>query len=168
MRYYCTGLVSITNQLWCKDFKKQHKMVMPCNQCLFLIASAHNDIGHHKIFATNTLLSEQYWWPVMGGDICSLVHWNMSRLPAMKNSTIFHGYYAYAPVIRIQVHCSGPLYWPEWAMLPKENAKALGKWILHDIIYCWAYYSKLLLTMACISQSACIPGEAHISHANGD
>ena len=68
---YCTYFVLITNQLWCKDTKMchQHKMVIPCNQCSFLISSAHNDIGHHRVFATIALLSERYWWPGMGGDV---------------------------------------------------------------------------------------------------
>ena len=69
--HYCTQFLSIANQLWHKDSKKhqQHKMVVPCDQHLFLIVSAHDDIGHHGVFATNTLLSEQYWWPVMGGAV---------------------------------------------------------------------------------------------------
>ena len=36
----------------------------------------------------------------------------------------------------------GHIYWPEWAMLP--NAKALGKWILHDIIYCWSLLLRIV------------------------
>jgi Integrase zinc binding domain len=44
-------------------------MVVPSNQCLFLIASAHNDIGHHGVYATNALLSKRYWWPNMSTDI---------------------------------------------------------------------------------------------------
>ena len=34
----------------------------------------------------------------------------------------------------VQGSCS-LIYWPEWAMLIKEDAAAIGKWILHDIIY---------------------------------
>ena len=40
-------------------------------------------------------------------------------------------------------HCS-IIYWPEWAMLAKENAVALGKWILHDIIYCWGLLLEII------------------------
>ena len=60
---YCTRFVLIANQLWHKDTKKhhQHKMVIPCDRHLFLISSAHNDIGHHGVFATIALLSEWYW-----------------------------------------------------------------------------------------------------------
>ena len=55
---YCTQFVLIVNQLWHKDAKKQLKMVVPCDWCLFLIASAHNDVRHHGIFARNALLSK--------------------------------------------------------------------------------------------------------------
>ena len=44
-------------------------MVVPCDWHLFLMSSAHNDIGHHGVFATTALLGKRYWWPDMGGDI---------------------------------------------------------------------------------------------------
>ena len=43
----------------------------------------------------------------------------------------------------VQGHCS-LIDWPEWAMLAKENAVALEKWILHDIIYCWGLLLKIV------------------------
>ena len=69
--HYCAQFVLITNQLWCKDTKMhyQHKMVIPCDRHLFLISSAHNDIGHHGVYTTIALLSEWYWWPGIGGDV---------------------------------------------------------------------------------------------------
>jgi Integrase zinc binding domain len=44
-------------------------MVVPADQRLFLIISAHNNVGHHGVYATNTLLSERHWWPNMSTDI---------------------------------------------------------------------------------------------------
>ena len=69
--HYCAQFILIANQLWCKDTKMchQHKMVVPCNWWLFSISSAYNDVRHHGVYATIALLSEQYWWPGMGGDI---------------------------------------------------------------------------------------------------
>ena len=68
-------------------------MVIPCDQHLFLIASAHNDIRHHGIFATIALLSKQYWWPVMGRDIA----WYIETCHICQQQSTQ------------QVHCSGPL-----------------------------------------------------------
>ena len=66
---YCTEFVIISKQLWWKNPQGHQKMVVPCNQQLFLITSAHNDIGHHRVYATNALLSEHYWWPDMAKDV---------------------------------------------------------------------------------------------------
>jgi Integrase zinc binding domain len=66
---YCMEFIIIGNRLWRKNPQGQHKMVVPSDQRLFLIASAHNDIGHHGVYATNALLSECYWWPNMSTDI---------------------------------------------------------------------------------------------------
>ena len=44
-------------------------MVVPQEHRLFLLSSAHNDVGHHGFYATNALLSERYWWPAMAQDI---------------------------------------------------------------------------------------------------
>ena len=43
----------------------------------------------------------------------------------------------------VQGRCS-LIYWPEWAMLRKENARALGNWILHDIIYRWGLLLEIV------------------------
>jgi Integrase zinc binding domain len=66
---YCMEFIIISNRLWRKNPQGQHKMVVPFDRCLFLITSAHNDIGHHGVYATNALLSERYWWPNMSTDI---------------------------------------------------------------------------------------------------
>jgi Integrase zinc binding domain len=54
---YCMEFIVFSNQLWCKNPQGQHKMVVP------------NDVGHHRVYATNALLSECYWWPNMSTDI---------------------------------------------------------------------------------------------------
>ena len=66
---YCTEFFIFNEWLWCKDTKGQHKMVIAQEQQLFLMASAHNDIGHHSFYVMNALLMEWYWWPFMAQDI---------------------------------------------------------------------------------------------------
>ena len=87
----------------------------------------------------------------------------MPCLPAMKYTTIIHspsscdasslifkslhGYNAYAFVVRIQVHHSGPLFPNLFAGVgyaSKKNTVALGKWILHDIIYHWGLLLEIV------------------------
>ncbi|KAF8801947.1 hypothetical protein BYT27DRAFT_6781660, partial [Phlegmacium glaucopus] len=64
---YCTEffIAGETDRLWRKDPKGAHKIVIPLDRRLFLISAAHNDVGHHGFYATNALLSEQYWWPCL-------------------------------------------------------------------------------------------------------
>ena len=137
-------------------------MVIPCNRRLFLILSAHNDIGHHRVYTTIALLSKRYWWPGMGGDIawyietcyiCQQQNTQQSFIPpvVMMPAPLFSKVYmdtmhmpsssGYKYIV--QGHCS-LIYWPEWAMLAKENAVTLGKWILHDIIYCWGLLLEII------------------------
>jgi Integrase zinc binding domain len=57
------------DKLWWKDPQGQHKMVVAKERRRFLLSLAHNDVGHHRFYATNTLLLEWYWWPHMSQDI---------------------------------------------------------------------------------------------------
>ena len=66
---YCTEFVVISGMLWHKDSKGQHKKIIPQAHRLFLMTIAHNYVGHHGVYATTALLTEQYWWPYMTQDI---------------------------------------------------------------------------------------------------
>jgi hypothetical protein len=41
--------------------------------------------------------------------------------------------------------CCSLIYWPEWIQLRKESAKAIGLWILHDIIYRWGMILEIVM-----------------------
>ena len=162
----------------------QHKMVVPCDRWLFLISSAHNDIGHHGVYATFALLSEWYWWPGMGGDIawlietchiCQQQNTQQSFIPPVvaMPAPLFSKVYMdtmHMPSLSgykyiVQGHCS-LIYWPEWAMLAKENAVTLGKWILNDIIYCWDLLLEIITDNgpAFLKALAYLEKHYHIKH----
>ena len=65
----------------------------------------------------------------------------------------------------VQGRCS-LIYWPEWAMLIKENAAALGKWILHDIIYRWGLLLEIVTDNgpAFLKALAWLEKHYHIKH----
>ena len=67
--WYCTEFGVISGTLWRKDSRGQHKKVVPQAHHLFLITVAHDDVGHHGVYATTALLTERYWWPHMTQDI---------------------------------------------------------------------------------------------------
>ena len=62
--------------------------------------------------------------------------------------------------------CCSLIYWPEWAMLSKENTVALGKWILHDIIYRWGLLLEIITNNgpAFLKALAYLEKHYHIKH----
>jgi hypothetical protein len=159
---YCTEFFVAKNRLWRKDPTGQHKIVIPPERRIFLLVTAHNDVGHHGVFATNALLAERYWWPLMTQDVawfiltCHICQVRKTRqvlipptvaLPAPLFSKVYmdtmhmpqsSGYKYIA-----QGRCS-LVYWPEWSMLRKETGKSLGQWILQDIIYRWGLLLEIV------------------------
>ena len=56
---YCTKFFVSDGRLWHKNpTKGHHKVIVPQERCLFLISSAHDNIKHHRFYATNALLAE--------------------------------------------------------------------------------------------------------------
>jgi Integrase zinc binding domain/RNase H-like domain found in reverse transcriptase len=144
---YCTEFGIINNRLWRKDPQGHHRMVVPCDRRLFLITSAHNDIGHHGVYATNALLTERYWWPNMSRDIawfiktchlCQIRNTQHSLIPptVAMPAPLFSKVYMDTMLMPTsagfkyltQGRCSLISY-PEWAMLQRETGKTLGKWM---------------------------------------
>jgi hypothetical protein len=154
---YCTEffVAGEDDRLWRKDTKGNHKVVVPQERRIFLIVSAHNDVGHHGFYATNALLTERYWWPGMANDIswfvrtCHLCQLRKTQhvlipptvaSPAPLFAKVYmdtmhltpSGGYKYI----VQGRCS-LTHWPEWEMLRTESAKSIARFILHNIIYRW-------------------------------
>ena len=155
MRYATEFFVSEEGKLWKKDAKGNHKVVVSEERRMFLITSAHDDVGHHGFYATNALLSERYWWPLMAQDIswfvrtCHLCQLRQTRhvlipptvsMPAPLFSKVYMDTMHLTPSSGykyiVQGRCS-LTHWPEWEMLRTETAKTLAHFILHQIIYRW-------------------------------
>jgi Integrase zinc binding domain/RNase H-like domain found in reverse transcriptase len=156
MRYCTEFFVSgEDDRLWRKDAKGNHKVVVPQARRMFLIISAHNDVGHHGFYATNALLTERYWWPAMAHDIswfirtCHMCQLRQSQhvlipptvaMPAPLFSKVYMDTMHLTPSSGykyiVQGRCS-LTHWPEWEMLRTETAKTLGRFILYNIIQRW-------------------------------
>ena len=152
---YCTEffLAGEDDQLWRKDSRGAHKIIIPQERRLFLISSAHNDVGHHGFYATNTLLAERYWWPAMGQDVAWFVKTcHLRQLRKTQQVSIPPTVATPAPLFAkvymdtlhltpsagykyiVQARCS-LTHWLEWEMLRQETAKSLARFILNNIIY---------------------------------
>ena len=154
---YCTEffVAGEDDRLWRKDAKGGHKVVVSKDRRLFLLISAHNDVGHHGFYATNALLTERYWWPAMAQDIswfvrtCHLCQLRKTQhvlipptvaTPAPLFSKVYMDTMHLTPSSGykyiVQGRCS-LTHWPEWEMLRNESAKSLARFILNNIIYRW-------------------------------
>jgi hypothetical protein len=155
MRYCTEFFVTDEGRIWRKDDKGNHKVVVAENRRLFLISSAHDDVGHHGFYATNALLAERYWWPQMAHDIswfvrtCHLCQLRKTQhvlipptvaTPAPLFSKVYMDTMHLTPSAGykyiVQGRCS-LTHWPEWDMLRTETAKSLARFILNNIIYRW-------------------------------
>jgi Integrase zinc binding domain/RNase H-like domain found in reverse transcriptase len=161
---YCTEffVAGDDDRLWRKDPKGNHKVIIPEERRLFLIISAHNDVGHHGFFATNALLAERYWWPAMAQDIswfvrtCHLCQLRKTQhvalpptvaIPAPLFAKVYMDTMHLTPSAGykyiVQGRCS-LTHWPEWEMLRTETAKSLAQFILHNIIYRWGTLQEIV------------------------
>src|SRR6266498_5302443 len=58
-----------SHQLWQKDRKGKHKLVVSKDRHIFIMASTHNDTGHHRYFAIHTHI--MLWYLVFGSPVRS-------------------------------------------------------------------------------------------------
>ncbi|KAJ3499308.1 hypothetical protein NLJ89_g10112 [Agrocybe chaxingu] len=149
---YCTEFFIDTERLWRKEPHGRHKLVIPTYRRLFIITSAHEDVGHHGFFATNALVTERYWWPFMGFDIswfcrtchiCQLRRTEQIRIPPVvaTPAPLFAKVYLDTMFLPpsggfkaiIQARCSLTHY-PEFALLHRETHRTVGEWIFRDLI----------------------------------
>lgn len=129
---------------------------------MFILASAHDDVGHHGYFATNAHISLRYWWPFMGNDIAWFVKTcHLCQTRKTQNVLIPPVVATPAPLFAriyvdtmhmppsggfkfiIQGRCS-VIHWPEFDMLRKETAQAIGEWLLRCFIYRWGTLSEIV------------------------
>jgi hypothetical protein len=122
---------------------------------MFILATVHNDAGHHGYFATHAHITLRYSWPFIGNDIAWFVkkcHICQTRktqnvlippvvaTPAPLFAKIYidtmhlppsNGYKFIVQGLCLVVH------YPKFNMLRNENTRAIGKWILNCFIYHW-------------------------------
>ena len=71
---FTTKFFLCNGKLWRKDSSGCHKLVTTPVSRYTVLVSAHNDVAHKGFYATHGLITEQFWWPVMHGDIAWFVH----------------------------------------------------------------------------------------------
>ena len=181
---YCTEFFIHSERLWRKNPQGEHKLVVPTARRLFIISSAHDDVGHHGFFATNALISERYWWPFMSSDIawyvrtCHLCQVRRTQnvlipptvaIPAPLFAKIYcdtmhlpaSGGFKYI----VQGRCS-LIHFPEFEMLRRETGRIIAEWLLRCFIYRWGMIIEIVTDNGTPFVKACeyLAKRYHIKH----
>ena len=159
---YASGFFLDKGALWKRDPQGAHKRVIYEYIRIAVIHAAHDDTGHRGYYATNALVAERYWWPFMGRDIswyvrtchiCQIRQTRQLLIPPVvaTPAPLFAKMYmdtmhlprsnGYSFIV--QGRCSLTHY-PEFKMLRKETAQAIGDWIFEDILCRWGTLVEII------------------------
>ena len=75
---YCTEFYVARNRLWDKDPAGQHKIMIAQEWRIFLLTTAHNDVGHHRIWGLYTKPR------IPGGFLRNPQEWTRNESEIMK------------------------------------------------------------------------------------
>jgi hypothetical protein len=150
------------NILWKRNPQGMHKCVLYRHRRVEAIHAGHDDVGHCGFYATCAIIVECYWWPFMAQDIAwyvKMCHICQSRQtqqvlipPVVATPTpLFTKMYMdtmHLPrsggfTYIVQGRCSLTGY-PEFRMLRKETAQALGDWIFQDVLCRWGTLTEIV------------------------
>jgi len=83
---YVMDFFLIESQLWRMDAQGSHKLVVSQEQCIPIMQSSHNDLGHKGLYAMWSLIMECFWWPHIYLRYCTTKYPEQSR----QNWTTFN------------------------------------------------------------------------------
>jgi len=66
-----SGFFVVDGQLWKKDPRMRHKLVLEEEKRLGILSQVHDELGHKGIFTTCTRILKCFWWPYFDDN----VHW---------------------------------------------------------------------------------------------
>ena len=91
-------------QLMRKHHSNQHRVVPDESKRVELVQAAHDQIGHHSIYATHKKLVERFWWPQMDSDIKWFVRTcHQCQLRSMQK-TVIPPVVPHVPTLFAKVH----------------------------------------------------------------
>ena len=181
---YASNFFIKHNALWKCDPQGAHKRIFYHGQQTRAIEATHNDTGHRGFYATNTLITERYWWPFMGRDIawyvrtchiCQLRQTRQIAIPpvvATLAPLFVKMYMDTMHLLRsggfsyIVQGCCSLTHYPEFRMLRKETTQTLGDWIFQDILCQWGTLVKIVSdnSKAFIAALSYLEKKYHVKH----
>jgi len=116
-----SGFFVADGQLWKKDSRAKHKLVIDEEKRLDLLRQAHDDLGHKSIFTTRTQILERFWWPYFDDDI----HWYLKTCHECQVRSTQHLYIP--PTVPVPLSLFRKVY-IDTMFMPKSNGY---RYIIH-------------------------------------
>jgi hypothetical protein len=138
------------------DENSTHKLVVDKEHRMFMMRSAHDSLGHKGLYATKSLIELRFWWPEFERDLdwyikscvlCQHRQKTLLRIPPVPTTTpsLFQKIHTDVMVMgepsnqcKLVVMARDSLSrWPEGRALRADNAEALGRFLLEEVICRW-------------------------------
>lgn len=152
---FATAFFPQDGRLWRKHSNGAHRLVVSPDGRIRILRDCHDGVAHRGVFATKSLIAEQFWWPDIAADVawyirtCHLCqtrrHQHILIPPMVASPTpLFARVYMdtmhLPPSQRykylVRARCSLSTF-PEWAALQRETGRAIGEWIYANLLCRW-------------------------------
>ena len=159
---FAINFFSRDGRLWRKDPERKHKLVVFPQDRMRILTECHDEIGHRGVFATRSFVGERFWWPNFKHDVAWFVktcHLCQTRqtVNILIPPTIAHPAPVFSRIYidtmhlppsggfnRIIIGRCAIVNYPEWRMLRRETAKAIGDWVFQDILCRWGTIVEII------------------------
>ena len=156
-----------SGKLYRKDEESGPKLVVAKEHRMYMMRSAHDSLGHKGAYATKGMIDLRFWWPDLSQDVdwyiktchaCQIRQRTLLRIPPMPTFTpsIFQKVHTDIMIMgvpsnkcRFVIAARDSLSrWLEARALHADNAEAIGKFLLEEIICRWGCPQELVVDNA--------------------
>ncbi len=160
---YVKNFVVDKGKLYRQDMESEYKLVIYPECRMYIMKTAHDQLGHHGMYATKMLIKERFWWPEIERDIawyvgtCHICQEHqktvIKALPTVSfTPSVFQ--VLHADTMHMPKASNGHKYiihgrcvltsWMEGRTLASETAQAIGEWLFEDIMCRWGCLSLIV------------------------
>jgi len=144
------------DKLYRRGIEGKHRLYVPKNKRTYMMTAAHDYNGHRGFYATNSLLTQRFWWPEMEKDVnnfvktchnCQERQKQLIRIPPSLTETPSIFEIAHVDIMHMTPASNGCKYiahgrdnltsWAEARALKDEKARSIALWLYEDILCRW-------------------------------
>ena len=156
IRYATQFFVDKKGRLYRKGPDAAHKLVISKEHRMYMLRASHDSLGHRGIFATKHLIGLRFWWPEFERDVawyvrtchlCQIRQKELLRIPPVPTMTpsLFQKVHVDVMIMgvpsnnhKLVIAARDSLSrWLEAKALQSDNAEAIGRFLLENIICRW-------------------------------